>query len=439
MKRIISGLLAVLLIFGMVAVPAYAAAKTPAQIIADAADLEGKFPTSGTYEAECPVCGGGVKKTWKPLTAAVGAKAADGDHYYIPKDFSDQWQAFTLENTKTVCLHTNGKNYTTPNRFAYSGGGSTMNIMGSGSITVTENKEIIRAYKATINLYGTTLVRTDVADVSTAGVNVHSSDAAINMYDVDLQVSTGNAITSIGNLSISGGAVTGGGVDISGGTVKLSGAPQISGTGLLLPEGMLLDLSGGLTQGVSVKISANGVFTAGGMSAYEDYFTAADESYRIRTNGDGSLSYGIRGFSMVAADGTETVVTDAIGAWETGSYSYIRLGEQANAMPDLKGLEVWVDLNGCDLTVGGTGTLYAFDSANDAYDASLCGSITNTGTVEIAGDVLAPNGNRYIAVTGDTTTMHRLDICMKALLWTGRAAQLFIWAMPAIPRVQMPR
>lgn len=424
MKRIVSGLLAALLIAGSVAVPTYAAAKTPAQIIADAAALEGQFPSSGTYEAECPVCGGGVKKIWKPLTAAVGAKAADGDHYYIPKDFSDQWQAFTLESGKTVCLHTNGKNYTTPNRFAYSGGGSTLNIMGSGSITVTENKEIIRAYKATINLYSTTLVRTDVADVTTAGVNIYSSAAAINMHNVDLQVSTGDAITSVGDLSISGGSVTGGGVNITSGTVKLSGAPQISGTGLLLPENMLLDLSDGLTEGAQIKLTADGVFTSAGMAAYAEYFTPAAELHKITADGDGALRCAPGGAVLVAADGSTTLADDILTQWNTGDFSYIRLyGDETLA--DLGGAEVWVDINGCQLTVGGTGKLNAFDSANDTYNASACGSIVNNGTVQMATDVEAPNGNRYIALTDGTTSMHRLAIAMRAVTLRTSAAGIY--------------
>jgi len=104
---------------------------------------------------------------------------------------------------------------------------------------------------------------------------------------------------------------------------------------------------------------------------------------------------------------------------------YITLTENTQ-WEDLEGQTRWVDLNGYDLTVGGSGALYVFDSANDGYDAAACGTVTNNGTTALAADVLAPNGNRYIAITdGATTTMHRLTMELTEVTLRLSAAGLY--------------
>ena len=55
----------------------------------------------------------------------------------------------------------------------------------------------------------------------------------------------------------------------------------------------------------------------------------------------------------------------------------------ANQELALKGDTLWVDLAGYDLTLTGSGTVYAFDSANDTYDAQKCGKITAPETVTV--------------------------------------------------------
>ena len=108
---------------------------------------------------------------------------------------------------------------------------------------------------------------------------------------------------------------------------------------------------------------------------------------------------------------------------------YITLTENTQ-WEDLAGQTLWVDLNGHDLAVGGSGTLYVFDSANDGYDAAACGTVTNNGSVEIRTDVVAPNGNRYIAVTeGDSTTMHRLDMALTEVTLRPTAAGIYYKAI----------
>lgn len=110
-------------------------------------------------------------------------------------------------------------------------------------------------------------------------------------------------------------------------------------------------------------------------------------------------------YTVDAAVSSAEVVT----AWNTGSYDYVCL--TTNLELALDGEEIVIDLAGYSLTVSGNGKLYAFDSANDTYDHTLCGVVTNNGTVACEQSFVAPNGNRYIALTeGNFTTVHRVEM-----------------------------
>lgn len=118
--------------------------------------------------------------------------------------------------------------------------------------------------------------------------------------------------------------------------------------------------------------------------------------------------------TLVDKDGKEAYTFDALTQFDPDLFAYIKLHGDMD-LGTMTDQELWIDLNGKNLIVAGTGTLYAFDTANDTYDASACGSVTNNGTVDIIRDVYAPNGNRYVAITEETTTMHRLDMKLTAV------------------------
>lgn len=131
----------------------------------------------------------------------------------------------------------------------------------------------------------------------------------------------------------------------------------------------------------------------------------------VMTQAEETLPAG--GAIMVAHDGEEIVQEDPAAAWATGDYAYVKLYGETDAFAEMTG-EVWVDLNGNDLTVGGTGKLYAFDSANDSYDADACGTVTNIGSVEVQKTAIEPfTGRQYVAVAdGNTATFHRMDVTL---------------------------
>ena len=135
------------------------------------------------------------------------------------------------------------------------------------------------------------------------------------------------------------------------------------------------------------------------------------------------------GAYMVAQDGTETQSTDPITDWTNGQYEYVKLyGAVTLEIPT--GTEVYVDLNGQNLTVTGEGTLCAFNSANDGYTAAA-GTVTNNGAVTVTADVTAPhNGYRYLALTtGNVTTMHRVEMRLKAVTLRTEQAGLYYKAI----------
>jgi len=171
-------------------------------------------------------------------------------------------------------------------------------------------------------------------------------------------------------------------------------------------------------------------------STYGEVVTLKDDlSYTVGGRFTGKLWQGamaicytgnslkVSGLAMVSSDGTRTPTTDPIADWETGNYSYLQLyGHKEITMPE--GTELWVDLQGYRLTVSGSGTVHAFDSANDTY--KKCGSLTVSGSVTVSQDVTAPNGNRYIALTeGNVTTLHRLAMEVTAVTLRTNAAGVY--------------
>ena len=129
---------------------------------------------------------------------------------------------------------------------------------------------------------------------------------------------------------------------------------------------------------------------------------------QLACTGDANGALTIGGLAVVDAAGNVTMTTDPLGLWATGEYAYIRLYNAYEITDPADGL--WIDVNGCALTLSGSGTVNAFDTANDTYRAGACGQITNNGTVTVNSDVVAPNGKRYLALTDDTTTMHAVSL-----------------------------
>lgn len=112
--------------------------------------------------------------------------------------------------------------------------------------------------------------------------------------------------------------------------------------------------------------------------------------------------------------GETTTADDVLTAWSSGGYSYVQLG--ADLELTLEAGELTVDLAGNNLTVNGSGKVNAFDSANDTFDHLTCGILTAGASITVEPVFIAPNGNRYVALTdGSYTTVHRLEMQIKTV------------------------
>lgn len=82
----------------------------------------------------------------------------------------------------------------------------------------------------------------------------------------------------------------------------------------------------------------------------------------------------------------------------------------------LNGESLFVNLAGYNLSVKGTGTVRGFDTANDTFDHLQCGVLTAEPGITCESVYVAPNGNRYVALTeGSYTTFHRLDMGIRTV------------------------
>ena len=89
------------------------------------------------------------------------------------------------------------------------------------------------------------------------------------------------------------------------------------------------------------------------------------------------------------------------------SSTYVKLFASQNTMEIAA--DTLVDLNGNNLSVTGTGTVYGFDSSNDDYEGF--GTLTAAEGITVADTFTAPNGHRYVTVAeGGTYTFHRLGM-----------------------------
>ncbi len=461
-KRIVPILLClVLMVAAIVLLPENAQAATAQEtgnaILANVLKQDGTFPETlpegqTTHRAYCYVCGD--EKDWKPMTGILNrADITDGDHYYMPKDISVTSSTQTVFNSEkvTVCIHTNGKTFTNVRRFFQLTGGSTLNIMGGGKMKSTGSNDRGTFYSngvCTLNVYGTTIENTSKVDGADgcAALAQYNTSGVFNLWGCNLVTGGSSAILANGTINLYNCTVTGGtakignysgqtstkagltvvdstipSLTINTGTLAASGVSQIGN--LNLASGKTIDPTG-LSFGSAIMVSSNGVVTAAGNAAYAQYFSAVNSTDFIDVRADGAICCWPEGAQLVDASGNQIASDDLLTDWAAGSYSYIKLFGDENL--EMLGEDIVVDLNGYDLTVTGTGTVTPFDSANDSYDGNACGTVLNNGTVTVKTQVVAPNGNTYVAITdGNRATMHRLEMKLVSVSVRTNAAGIY--------------
>ena len=123
----------------------------------------------------------------------------------------------------------------------------------------------------------------------------------------------------------------------------------------------------------------------------------------------------VAGISVVDADGKEAWHTDAAAALaDCDSDEYVKFYEDC-ALELTK--DCAVDVNGCTITVSGTGKLLGMDTSLDDYEGAAGTAVwadaQSMKTQEMYTLYKAPNGNTYLSIIdGNKATYHRLDVAI---------------------------
>lgn len=290
--------------------------------------------------------------------------------------------------------------------------------------------------KGTVNLYGATVDNRNSSKVAVMINATGEKTVQVNLYSGELLGGAAGAI-SIGSgsaLRMYGGTVTGNGTAdavklLTGGTMQLGGTAVLR-QGAVNVAGTLL-IGSGWEGSAAVRFAAE--YAAG--ESIPTALLVADGSFTGRLLQTGTVDVGLQpkadgsfyvaGTQLIKADGTVTETTDPLTEWATGAYAYMKLNGNLN-LADLKGLEMTIDLNGFDLTAGGSGSVKLLDSGNDTFDADNCGQFVNQGDIIVAAEATAQDGRCYIAITeGNVTTAHRFAMRLTAVTLRPSAAGLY--------------
>ncbi len=289
----------------------------------------------------------------------------------------------------------------------------------------------------------------DVTGGEIVGGTARNYGAAIHLLADNL-----NEVAVPCTLNISGGKVTGQKdsgratitiasnahtVNISGGEIVGADKPNpggaaVSGQG----TAAIINITGGtITGAAKTSTSRSGVVYSRGL------LNISDGTIEV-TAGDGPAVYMYQNYGLLTVTGNAQttiagkvrLVDDAKVAGGSGALQFVngitdgiwyqRGVDAVNNCPEggfvrsfgggilnLQKKTVYVDVNGQKLTIR-NGTFYGFDSANDGYNASKCGTVTldtANGGICGASSTAAPTGNTYVTVDdGTTLTFHRVDI-----------------------------
>jgi len=194
------------------------------------------------------------------------------------------------------------------------------------------------------------------------------------------------------------------------------GATKAKATGLYIEKNVSVNIDG-LTEGAEIYIAGalgEVLFESAKATQLKPYIQAYDAKQYVGIEGSGFYL----GVKMAAVQtGSEQVfyptAAEALAAYyknPTGAYVQLYVDTDIT----LKG-DAYIDSCGNDVTVAGSGTLYALDCANDTYNHSAVGTWTVSG-VQMAADVINPvNGRRYIVLQEagkPRFTAHRMEMEM---------------------------
>ena len=279
----------------------------------------------GKVSAFCPACaaaGDTALKDWYPMPVVTSQDAnvdnrrlyfRDGahHHYYLDKEVdytqnTGYYAIAQIPDTTTgtqMCVNLNGQTVESDRRAFFTEGQTTLlNIMGDGQVTgkaFVANDNInwrgVIDGTSPINLYGGTYISGN--DAPAVSMRSGSDWCTVTVHkDVSLQASAENGaqqalfLYSNSNAVMYGGTVTGGivmrSVNAKVPNLTVSGAPVID---KVTTNGYLITV-GTLTQGASITVDADGIFTdemasAAAANAALPYFHMVPKNgYKVATH-----------------------------------------------------------------------------------------------------------------------------------------------------------
>ena len=435
-KKLLSVLVVLALALSMIPMVGLPATEAEAATFNNANLKDANKSTAG-MQAVCPHCaanGDSAGKTWTALSknSVIGNVAAGEHHYYMAEDVNVTSTSRYLEGTNgtKICLHLNGKNLSYGNVMMVATG-TTLNVMGNGNVTYLGLGAGGAGVKcgmylngnatanSIVNIYGGTWkLGTGVTDL---GVYIGRGDLTISgtaKFESEIQVpNAAHANDAPAAHVILKEKATTDKLAVTGG--KLTVDASWTGTATVIKDPTQLATwvaTGKYTGTLALETVVNGVLTKRGR-----YVTSDGATIMIGRATIGETWYGTLGAAVTAY--TAQNFTDGVVI-----KSYCAAG---SSLPTVAGQSYYIDLNGFNATkVGGAGTVYLLDSANDTYDATKCGQATieDGSTVTIKDDVTV-GGKRYLTLKDATSgahTAHLLTIDITdAVLRTSENGLLF--------------
>lgn len=383
---------------------------------------------------------------WVPYISDVASIDA---HYYLTHDYAAPWQPAvgSAKNDVDAVLDLNGFTMTSKKRgFLVQGTLSIVDTVGGGKIqALTDtadtkvNGGVMMIAGGTVNLYsGTLTVAKNTVTPDYGGVVYVSGEGSVlNVYGGTITGGSaalrgGNVYVYKAELNMTGGKIDGDVEIYSDSTVTLSGAPVIAKgekTGLKLATGNKITL-GALTQGASVAVEADGIFTKPNENAasYTKYFTSVQADAKIVADGNvlrcvipGGIQLDANGYGMCEHCGEsvkwEVADPNGLSGKSDGAHHHYYLAQDVEITWGYLTLDketaLCLHLNGKSIKQASRIFVYGNSTLNIMGSGSVTSTGTgknSTGTVTVAQGTLnvygggfasaAQNGAPAIAVTG---------------------------------------
>ena len=174
--------------------------------------------------------------------------------------------------------------------------------------------------------------------------------------------------------------------------------------------------------------------TGGNAATIAGYFTYVGETTdKLIIVAEGNyLTLAKAAFEVIDSNGQTVNITNLSQAIEhtaENEGSYVKIIEDSTISISLEeGKSAAIDVNGKEVTINGTGTIYGFDNSTDNYGDSEYGFLTVGEDVEVALDNTV-DGKRYLAIEHgeDTNTysFHRVEIKLTQIVLNVDKAALY--------------